>query len=160
MKLLIIAFGFFAVFLSGCKKEGSEKHTQRSSIKIDKNGDLWSESRVVGTFNAKDSMVSIIGQEGLETFTIRFPKPILNGNLISFDATSSFAPAIGAASISDFYNIDATKDNRLRIYVTDNLKNRIAGEFYLHLKRDERYGTGDTNVYKGKFDLELEDLSF
>lgn len=159
-RVLMIALGFLAVFSTGCKKQDSDKQSQSSSIKVDKNGDLWAETRAVGTFNTKDSMVSIMGQEGLETFTIRFKKPVLNGNLTSFDATSLFVPSIGAASVSDFFDMDGTKDNRLRIYVTDNLKKRIAGEFYMYLKRDEKYGTGDTNVYKGKFDIQLEEVSF
>lgn len=160
MRLLLLAFGFLAVFSTACKKEAPNKQTLRSSIKIEKNGSLWSESQGVGTFNTKDSIVSIIGQEGLETFTIRFKKPLVNGNLPVLDAMLLAVPAIGAASVSDFYGVDDSKDNKVRIYVTDNLKNRIAGEFYLQLKRDEKYGMANTHVYKGKFDVQLEEASF
>lgn len=160
MKFLVIVFCLFALSFTGCKKNEPDTETKVSLIKVDKNGTQWSETSAVGTFNTKDNMVSIMGLEGLETFTIRFEKPVLNGKIEFFDAVSLFSPARGAASVSDAYHLDTTKSNTLRIYVTDNIKKRIAGEFYLYLQRDERFGTGNTNIYQGKFDIQFDEVSF
>lgn len=160
MKFFVVVLGFMTVLSASCKKAATEEHTPGSTIKVDTDGVAWTETRAVGTLNMNDGMVSIMGQEGLETFSIRFKKPSYTGRLEDFHAGSLFAPMLGAASIADAYVIDETEDNRLRVYVIDNLKKRIAGEFSLHLKREEQYGPAVSKTYTGKFDVLLEEMSF
>lgn len=158
MRILLITLTVVSIFLSGCRKENPETETQVSTMTVEKNGDVWTETRAIGTLNTTDNMMSIMAQEGLETFTIRFKKPEFSKKLGSFSATALFTPAIYAASVSDFYDLDETKDNKIRVYIIDNLKKRIAGEFQVNLKRDERYGPHASNLYRGKFDVQFEEF--
>lgn len=159
IRLFSIVLVFLLFSSTGCKKENRKNQTSNSSINVQSDGIYWTETRGVGTFNTADSIVSILGQDGLETFSIRFKKPILNGVLNAYNASALFSPFRGSAAIADHYHLDETKDNRFRIYVMDNLKKRIAGEFDLYLLRDERYGVPVVRHYKGKFDIILEDIS-
>jgi len=161
MRFLIFPVCLLALF-SSCKKQEQDNAPLVSSIAVKKNGTQWPEITAVGTFNTSDSIISVVASKDTETFTIRFKKPVLNPRIETFEASSLFAPFSGSAALSDRYTLDSTKSNMLRILLIENIKKRIAGDFYLHLKRDEKYGgkEAETTIYQGRFDVQYEDLAF
>ncbi len=160
MKFLVATTCIFILLLTSCEKQGADHKPLASSIKVIRDSEPWTGLAAAGSFNTKDSMVSISGTEGVETFTIRFKMPVINERLGSFQAYFHVAPFPYAAAISDSYQLDSTKSNRLRILANDNIKKRIAGTFYIHLKRAERYGDSQTHLFQGKFDVYYQDVSF
>lgn len=160
MRFFILPMCLLVLLFSNCKVQNSDKSAV-SSVKVKKNGIQWAETAAAASFNTKDSMISIVGTEGNETFTIRFKKPDLNKKIEKFDAYSIFSPARLSAAISDMYQLDSTKSNKLQIRIIENLNKRIVGDFYLELKRKKEYGggSGETSVYQGRFDVHYEEIS-
>ena len=160
MKSSMLFICVLALLFTNCKKRDSDNGSS-SLINVRKNGVQWSESKATGTFNTRDSIISIVGVEDKETFTIRFKKPLSSSRIEKFGAGSILAPAHGSVVISDRYQLDTTKSNKLQILVIENTKKRILDDFYLHLKRNEE-GTGkaaETYIYQGRFDVRYEEIS-
>ncbi|SHG17544.1 hypothetical protein SAMN04488522_104741 [Pedobacter caeni] len=160
MKPSMLFICVLALLFTNCKKRDSDNDSS-SLMNVRKNGVQWSESKATGTFNTRDSVISIVGVEDKETFTIRFKKPVSGSRIEKFEAASILAPARGSAVISDRYQLDTTKSNKLQILVIENTKKRILGDFYLHLKRKEEAGgkAAETYIYQGRFDVYYEEIS-
>lgn len=149
------------LLFTNCKTMNSDNGSSVSSIKVKKNGVQWSETAATASFNTKDSIVSIMGVEGNETFTLRFKKPASNLKIEKFETYTTLSPTRLSAAISDRYELDVTQSNKLQIRIVDNSKKRLTGDFYLHLKRDKAYGngSGETFIYQGRFDVLYEEIS-
>lgn len=163
MKSLLSVTFLIVFLLANCKKQNMDNSSTDSSINVKKNGLQWSQTSAMGTFNTKDSIISIMGAEDNETFTIRFKKPKSASEIKieGLDTYVQIAPFSGSAAVLDFYRLDTTKSNKIKILIIDNLNKRIAGDFYFYLKRDENYGGEQEkiNVYEGRFDIQYEELS-
>ncbi|WP_316817572.1 hypothetical protein [Pedobacter nyackensis] len=161
MKYLVLPLCILVLLFSNCKTRNSDSGSSASSIKVKKNEVQWSETAAAASFNTKDSIISILGNEANETFTIRFKRPALKEKIEKLEAYSTLSPTRLSASISDKYQLDSTKTNKFEIRLIDNLKKRITGDFYLHLKRSKEYGggVGETYIYQGRFDVLYEEIS-
>lgn len=161
MKILMLPLCLLVLLLTNCKTRNSDHKPYVSSIKVEKNGRRWTETAAAGSFNTRDSIISVIGNEGNETFTIRFKKPASNSKVEKLEVYSILSTSRFSAAIADRYQLDSTKINKLQIRIIENLEKRIVGDFYLHLQRSKEYGTGvgETYIYKGRFDVKCEEIS-
>lgn len=158
LKLSLLSICFAALLLITCKKKNAENESRISTIKLEKNGVAWSDTLAVGTHNTGDGMISILGSDGLETFTIQFKKPGASTTIDQFTAGSLIAPFKASAAIADRYQLDTSKPNKVQILGIDHAKKRIVGDFYLYLKRSPEFGEGE-GIYKGRFDVIYQDFT-
>ncbi|MDQ0108971.1 hypothetical protein J2T02_004112 [Chitinophaga terrae (ex Kim and Jung 2007)] len=152
-----------SVFLmTACSKPAVRPEPIKSTLTIQKNDSTWAHEGVVANYNVDEDIVHVTTGKDNETLIISLKKGSIpfDGNVKDYSASVLVAPFKGSAAISAGYLLDSTKANKLRLLVIDNPEKRVACDFVLHFKKDDRYPNGeDTLMFKGRFDVRYKEFS-
>lgn len=145
------------LFIHGCKTRANPPSASHSFLKVSKNGMYWEEKSAVATYNIQDSIVSIIGVQDTETFTIRF-KYARSNQVITVEFLDAYAltsPFVGSAAIAVAFHLDASQPNKIHLRRSHLSRTRLVGNYDLYLKRASSFQEkgNKTARFQGSFDV-------
>lgn len=145
-----------AFLWTGCSKPAAQTEVPKSTISVKKNNTAWEHEGVVANYNVNEDMIHVMTGKDNETFIISFKKSSIpfDGIIKDYSTRVLVAPFKGSAAISAAYLLDSTKSNKLKLLVIDNPEKRVACDFVLHFKKEDRYpGPEETAIFQGRFDV-------
>jgi hypothetical protein len=160
MKQFIFLAVAASLLLTNCSKKLTPvPEKPESKITVKKNSINWQNDGIYASYNSDEDIIYVVTEKDNERFAISFKKGAIpvDGIMKDFSADVLASPFKGSAAISDSYQLDTSKPNKLKILIIENPEKRIVADFTLHLKRNEKYSTTEEiNVFQGRFDIRYE----